>query len=433
MKKIILFLLFSYFFVSNLHAQWITQNSGTILTLFSVSAVDNDIVWACASGSNIFRTTDGGATWVNIGNNIPPPLGVETTIFAVDANTALFACYAGNPTITYVYKTTDAGASWNLFFTQLNGFMTGIWMQTPQQGFMVGWPTGGRWSLWKTTSGGSHWDSTGLFVPENNSSIWSYENSLVYMGTNIWFGARGKGIWHSTNDGSSWTLQDLTSGGFPYPSAIWFTDLNTGLSSANLNIVKTINGGTNWVAVGGQTGPEVVRGITGLGNEWWYVRDLDANIYYTSNGGTNWSIQFTSPSAVGFKHITKARNGNCLWAVNISGNIYKYIIPTGIKQISSEIPSSFKLYQNYPNPFNPETKIKFSIPDFPLAKGVRGMGVLLSVYDILGHEIITLVNEQLKPGTYEVQWDASRSASGVYFYRIEADNFIDSKKMLVIK
>jgi photosystem II stability/assembly factor-like uncharacterized protein len=431
MKKILLLLLCMSFTASgSIYAQWIQQNSGIIFTLFSVSAVNNDIVWSCASGANILRTTDGGDTWINIGSNVPQPYGVETTIFAIDANTALFACYAGNPTVTYVYKTTNAGASWNLVFTQSLGFITGIWMKTAQQGFMVGWPTGGRWSLWRTSNGGINWDSTGMYIPESNPSNWSFENSLYYSGSYIWFGSRGRGIYHSTDDGNTWVLQDLTSGGFPYPSALWFDNLNTGFSSGNLNIIKTVNGGANWVIMNGTAGTEVVRGITGYGNEWWYVRDLDSNIYHSTDEGTTWSIQFSSSSHVGFKHITKARDGNCLWAVNISGNIYKYVIPAGIKPVSKEIPTVFTLYQNYPNPFNPVTKIRFEIPAIP-AKNM--FHVKLKIYDFSGKEVTVLINDELMPGTYEIQWDGLKFASGVYAYKLTAGEFSVTRLMVLIK
>jgi photosystem II stability/assembly factor-like uncharacterized protein len=431
MKKVLLLPLYLFLVASSgIYAQWVQQNSGIFFTLWSISAVDNDNVWTCASGQNILRTTDGGNTWINAGVSVPPPYGIESTIFAVDANTALFACYAGNPTVTYVYKTTNAGTNWNLVFTQQNGFITCIWMKTAQQGFMVGWPTGGRWSLWRTSNGGNNWDSTGLYIQESNSTYWSFENSICYLGSNIWFGARGKGIYHSTDDGNTWRLQDLTSGGFPYPSAIWFNDVNTGFSSGSLNIIKTVNGGNNWTAVGNQTGTDAVRGITAQGNECWYVRDYDPNIYYSSNSGDNWSVQFTSSSNVGFKHITKARNGNCLWAVNISGNIYKYVIPAGIKPVSKEIPTVFKLYQNYPNPFNPVTKIRFEIPAIP-AKNM--FHVKLKIYDFSGKETSVLLNDELQPGKYEVQWNGENYSSGIYFYKLTAGEYSETRKAVLLK
>ncbi len=101
----------------------------------------------------------------------------------------------------------------------------------------------------------------------------------------------------------------------------------------------------------------------------------------------------------------------------------------GIKILSTQSPKEFALYINYPNPFNPVTKIKFDIPP---SKGARGMTSLI-VYDALGREITVLVNERLYPGTYETEWDASNFPSGIYFYKLSAGDFSDTKKMVLIK
>jgi len=104
---------------------------------------------------------------------------------------------------------------------------------------------------------------------------------------------------------------------------------------------------------------------------------------------------------------------------------------TGISVTGNEIPSKYSLEQNYPNPFNPMTKLKFSIP---LLRGVaEGRGVLLKVYNSLGKEISTLVNEEMDPGMYEVSWNASDYPSGVYFYTLTSGDFKQTKKMLLIK
>ncbi len=97
----------------------------------------------------------------------------------------------------------------------------------------------------------------------------------------------------------------------------------------------------------------------------------------------------------------------------------------GINQISSEIPDKFELSQNYPNPFNPTTHIGFRIAKFGLVK--------LIIYDVLGKEIQILVNEQLQPGSYEADWDASAYSSGVYYYKLESGSYMESKKMLMVK
>ena len=97
---------------------------------------------------------------------------------------------------------------------------------------------------------------------------------------------------------------------------------------------------------------------------------------------------------------------------------------------TKETPASFKLFQNYPNPFNPSTIINYSIPD----AGTSSMkSVQLKVYDILGREVATLVNEEKTAGNYKVTFDAQNLASGIYFYRLKAGNYISVKKMILLR
>ena len=97
----------------------------------------------------------------------------------------------------------------------------------------------------------------------------------------------------------------------------------------------------------------------------------------------------------------------------------------GILITENVIPIYYKLYTNFPNPFNPQTKIKFDIP--------KASTVKIVVYDVMGREVQTLVNESLKPGTYEASFDGSQLTSGVYFYKISAGDFSETKKMLIVK
>jgi len=110
--------------------------------------------------------------------------------------------------------------------------------------------------------------------------------------------------------------------------------------------------------------------------------------------------------------------------------LYKFEKTGSVTIISNLIPEKFNVYQNYPNPFNPSTKIKFDIPS-----GLNGSNskVRLSVYNSLGKEIAELVNENLGAGSYETEFDASDFSSGVYFYKIETDNFSQTKSMFLIK
>ncbi len=102
-----------------------------------------------------------------------------------------------------------------------------------------------------------------------------------------------------------------------------------------------------------------------------------------------------------------------------------------IYDVTTEIPSKYDLAQNYPNPFNPVTNLEFGIPAL---RGESDLGFTsLKVYDLLGKEVVTLVNEKLNPGTYRVEFDAGGLTSGVYFYRLTSGDFTDTKRMMIVK
>ena len=142
-------------------------------------------------------------------------------------------------------------------------------------------------------------------------------------------------------------------------------------------------------------------------------------IKYNSNFGI---ISFESHSHLGtYGTDLNASMTGCF----INGVKYGDTATTYINTISTNIPEEFKLSQNYPNPFNPSTVIRF--------QGKGNCDVVIKVYDVQGREVQTLVNEKLKPGTYEASFDGSALNSGVYFYRLMTNSFTETKKMLLIK
>ena len=158
------------------------------------------------------------------------------------------------------------------------------------------------------------------------------------------------------------------------------------------------------------------------------------NAYITLD---NWQSYFQTSPLTGQYNSNEAMyvydKGNILFQQTIG--IYKlnvtYIVPAiGIEPLSQEIPKDYSLVQNYPNPFNPVTKIRFHIPAF--VETTRRV-VSLRIYDVLGKEIEVLVNENLKPGIYEIDWNAENLPSGVYFYSIITNEFTQTKKMVVVK
>lgn len=99
--------------------------------------------------------------------------------------------------------------------------------------------------------------------------------------------------------------------------------------------------------------------------------------------------------------------------------------PIGIKNEGSKIPAAFNLYQNYPNPFNPVTEIRFDLP--------KSLFVNLTVFNIVGGNVEVLINENLEAGTYSVDWNASQYPSGIYFYKFSSGDFVQTRKMILVK
>ena len=151
-------------------------------------------------------------------------------------------------------------------------------------------------------------------------------------------------------------------------------------------------------------------------------------------GNGIYEATLTSPTVIGSDTIyAKVVSGSDTVSI-FTKLVVQYISPVSVTE--EEIAADrFYLYQNYPQPFNPSTKIKYQIPssDNPLPGGARGGFVTLKVYDVLGKEIATLVNEAKPAGTYEVEFDASGLTSGIYFYQLRAGNFIETKKLVLIK
>jgi hypothetical protein len=160
-----------------------------------------------------------------------------------------------------------------------------------------------------------------------------------------------------------------------------------------------------------------------------YTYDAQGNLtsfwsHYWSDASSSWiPTDWTLGGFSGFDVYDIAGNYYNFYGYNFTFT-YKLII-TEVVSESGNAPEHYSLWQNYPNPFNPSTKIRFSVP--------QSSNVVIKVFDILGSEIETLVNEEKPAGNYEVEFDATRLPSGIYFYRLQAGNFVGTKKMVLMK
>lgn len=183
---------------------------------------------------------------------------------------------------------------------------------------------------------------------------------------------------------------------------------------------------------------EIIEGNTVYPISWQTVGVEQLNIAYSTNAGGDWadlatnvlsqveSYNWLVPNIASDSTKIRIRDANNPQLFGETG-LFTIDPATDVKDPSQDeaIPSEYKLYTNYPNPFNPSTRIKYSIPEEAF--------VTIKVFDILGAEVATLVNETRSPGNYELNFDASNLRSGVYLYRIQAGNYTESRKMLFIK
>ncbi len=416
---------------------WRQQASGTGAVLYSVSmAMDTSIAWAGGAGGVVFRTTNGGNTWLPAGS-----VGIDVyNIFAVDALTAFVASDAASN--ARILRTTDGGATWQQVYqsTDPAAFIDVVHMFDASNGYALGDPVGGRWVLLRTTDGGSTWALRDTLLQAGSEAGWN--NSMWWVGNQYgWFGTNNTRVYRTTNGGANWSPGTTT--GMLNSYSVAFADALLGMAggSAGGQTMKSTDGGATWTA-SSAAGTAALLGMTALdlSTPRWYATG-SGGVYKTTNHGTTWTLDHSRAGLnnIAMKVVTVgAQNYACGYAVGNAGAISKYmegLVPVG-GIAGTTTPTQFMLDQNYPNPFNPTTEIRYALP--------YEAAVTLKVFNILGQEIATLVNETQSAAYYRVTWDGTNSrsgavASGIYFFRMDAaprnggQHFTQIRKMLMIK
>jgi photosystem II stability/assembly factor-like uncharacterized protein len=402
---------------------WGHQASGTTTQLNTVKAVSDMVGWAGGNNATVRKTTNGGITWSDGNSNPGIMQGDINAIEALDANIA-FATTARNQATTYVWKTSNSGANWFQMFTQsgTDPIFYDIKFINANTGFVCGKPMGGRWSLFKTTDGGNTWDSAGMYLQQAGSET-GFSNTMMILGTTIWFGTNNTRIYRSTNFGATGSWSYGTTTGEQNSYCLHFNSGSNGMMGGATSVLRTTDGGSSWTSVGSIPGSGNITGLEGANNNWWYTRGT--GIYITTNNGGNWSQAFTAAGTsadIDFSAILGCPRG---WVVGSGGFIDRMDVVLGIGNSNSGVPDRFALEQNFPNPFNPSTIINYQLSMFSYVR--------LKVYDLLGREVATLLSREMQPGYYSVDFDGTNLSSGLYFYTIQAGDFTDTKKMLLVK
>ena len=341
-----------------------------------------------------------------------------------------------------------------------------------------------------THDNGTNWQSFynifgcgGIMIYPNGGDFDPVNESIWYYGYSNSSTNYQSGIFKSTNNGVNWfrtvTIPDLRNtspfqwslgnlpGGFikvsPFNSNYIFTvhrdymmlstDAGYSFNSINIpplkelcfdysgniiygvaqsKIYKSLNNGLNWDSSDVPFALNTMEVSTDNSNI--IYAGSSTGLYRSSNSGQNWYLYNNSFSpSKNVIGLSKDPNSADTIIVSTEDAVYKVFRDqlTGVNQGNLLIPSSFKLSQNYPNPFNPNTVINYELPE--QSGGNYFYNVKLTVYNILGNEVATLLNKKQNAGRYSVEFDGSGFASGNYFYKINADDFFEVKKMTLLK
>ena len=398
-----------YCFICNSYSQdsnsgWHTQASDLKCNLNDVIIIDS-LTYMCAGDTSIILiTTNGGITW---NQRIAPSAQIKSLDLVSSASIFLFA-------YNQIHESTDRGLSWSYIDTPPD--LYDIDFIDSQTGFVCGEDFSPVPVVFRTTNKGISWaryfaNSLGLAT---KIRMFDVNSGRIVTGSSIQI---------TTNSGVSWVTSTVQPGFYIY--AAYSFNLRDHYIAGSYGLAsRTTNGGINWTAL--NLGDDLnIRCMTFTDSLTGYAAGDSGFITRTTDAGVTWFAQ-NSQTSSRINDIEILDNGIGV-AVGENGLILKTTTwgLTSAVQMNTYLPGEYFLYQNYPNPFNPRTKINFEIPKKNFTS--------LRVYDVNGKELVTLTDEVLYAGRYEVEFDGANSPSGIYIYRLMSGNFTNARLMTLIK
>ena len=408
--------------------EWEQLNSGLPLGQAIPLGIDSDDNFYMSNQyAGFYRSTDIGKSWFPIAYYWG---GSHRFTFLADNNQLFLGTTAEIVFVGTLSRSTDQGETWQLF-------QEGIPLIDP------GWPYIQVVMDMDANSSGDLFaalDTDGIYRRLVSDTSWYFINSEI-PDTNVFsvcvnsndivFGGYKNGyIYRSTDNGEHWEeslsdVKDYTVEVLKSVDQYVFAILhnyNYPHQDSSLGLYSYDNGNT-WNNLNVSSLGSRVNSV-GFYSDLIVVGTDTSGVFLSYDFGNNWISISAGLSDKVIKGIVVHPDGLLLCGTESEGIYLADLNSTGVDDMNN-LPLVFSINQNYPNPFNPTTNIRYSIPN--------SENVQIKIYDLLGRELQTLVNEFKQAGTYELEFDATDISSGVYFYRIQAGDYVDTKKMVLLR
>jgi len=381
------------------------------VTQFAVSPSGD--IFAGGYNQMIYRSSDDGNSWLSVRVLPAQPQASTDGIYVTPSGVVLASFYAqyANGGGDSLFRSTDNGTSWTYIVNVLG--LHGVAFASD--------PYGNLYSanpMMKSVDTGKTWQLANVGITPGVYGE-GFENIAVSHNGYLFY-SNGKDVYRSTNHGNLWTLTSLTN--VPvYGLAIYADSLVYAATEGYGVWLSTDNGGTWNVSGTGLSGLFINVVVNPNGRIFAGGRD---GVSSSTDGGSTWT-QLNSGLEDTLVFGLVINPSGYLFAGVAYHGVFRSIQSVTAVEAPKDYPTVFSISQNYPNPFNPTTQIRYTLS--------KESNITLTVYDILGMKIATLVNGKQEPGDHTVNWNALNVPSGVYFYKIVTGDFVQTKKMVLLK
>ncbi|MCD6205150.1 MAG: VCBS repeat-containing protein [Candidatus Marinimicrobia bacterium] len=408
--------------------------------------LDDGTIWFCgmdnsAKETYVFRSVDDGKTFTHNATGLG---GRAAQMDAFDQNIAVVATANGK-----IFRTTDGGVTFTEAYSYnismlAPGWFDGIRVLNDSVAVAFGdTETPGDMHFVRTTDKGATWtEIEGIDYLGASYGYYTFGNGACNVGESIWCAgltsAYDSGyVFRSYDAGVTWESFKMDTIVQKYARSIAFMDNDNGMISDRYGaVLKSNDGGETWVKVNNPdtSSSSWVNGVVWIPGTNIIVGLDDIGAYYTTDLGETWThIEAPTVDMTGDYYLSGVFKSNDFgYIFTDAGKVLRFEgqVVSGIKPSDVKMADRYKLNQNYPNPFNPTTSISFEIP--------KADHVKLVIYDILGREVISLVDNNLQPGRYAFVWNGKDKnglnvSTGIYLYQLKADGIVKTRKMTFMK